>query len=49
MHDLHAARVALAREYKTAGMDATVEVENFDNLTADQLNDEVAYLSDFQG
>ncbi len=49
MHDLHAARVALAREYKTAGMDATVEVENFDSLTADQLRDEVVYLSDFQG
>jgi hypothetical protein len=49
MHDLHAARVALAREYKTAGLDATVEIDDFDNLTADQLDDEVAYLADFQG
>jgi len=49
MQSLHDARVALAREYKTAGMDATVEVEDFDNMTADQLRDELTYLADYQG
>jgi hypothetical protein len=36
-------------EFATAGMDATIEVENFDSLKADQLRDEVAYLADYQG
>ena len=49
MHDLHAARVALAREYRAAGIDATVEIDGFDNLTAAELADEVVYLADFQG
>jgi hypothetical protein len=43
------ARMNCIAEFATAGLDATVEIDDFDNLTADQLDDEVAYLADFQG
>ena len=43
------ARMECIAEFATAGMDATIEVENFDSLKADQLRDEVAYLADYQG
>jgi hypothetical protein len=36
-------------EYATAGLDAAVEIDGFDRLTAEQYSDEVAYLADFQG
>jgi hypothetical protein len=47
--ELRDARVRCIAEHATAGLDATVEVENFDALTAAELADEVAYLADFQG
>lgn len=43
------ARMNCLEQFAIAGMDARIEVENFDSLTADQLRDEVVYLSDFQG
>jgi hypothetical protein len=36
-------------EHATAGIDAAVEIDGFDGLTADQYRDEVTYLSDYQG
>jgi hypothetical protein len=36
-------------EHATAGLDAAVEIEGFDRMTADQYRDEVIYLSDYQG
>jgi len=36
-------------EHATAGIDAAVEIEGFDAMTADQYRDEVTYLSDYQG
>jgi hypothetical protein len=47
--ELRDARVRCIAEHATAGIDATVEVENFDTLTAAELADEVVYLADFQG
>ena len=44
-----AAREAARREFATAGIDAAVEIEGFDAMTADQYRDEVTYLSDYQG
>ncbi|NBW23651.1 MAG: hypothetical protein EBR82_88475 [Caulobacteraceae bacterium] len=44
-----AAREAARREFATAGLDAAVEIEGFDTMTADQYRDEVTYLSDYQG
>lgn len=46
---IEAARDAARREFATAGLDAAVEIDGFDRLTADQLRDEVTYLSDYQG
>jgi hypothetical protein len=36
-------------EHATAGLDAAVEIDGFDTMTADQYRDEVTYLSDYQG
>lgn len=49
MHDVYAARQTLIREYASAGLDARVEIDGFDNLTAEQLTDEITYLSDYTG
>jgi hypothetical protein len=46
---LNDARVRCITEHESAGIDATVEVENFDTLTAAELDDEVVYLADYQG
>lgn len=49
MHDVWAARENLRREYATAGLDPTVEIEGYLDMDADQLRDELAYLADYQG
>jgi hypothetical protein len=36
-------------EHATAGIDATVEIDHFDRMTAEQLDAETIYLSDYQG
>ena len=46
---IEAARDAARREFATAGLDAAVEIDGFDRMTAGQLRDEVTYLSDYQG
>ena len=42
-------REQVIAEYSAMGLDARVEIDNFDTLTAEQLSDELTYLSDFQG
>ena len=42
-------RMRCIEDYATAGLDATIEVDNFESLTAEQLDDEVVYLGDYQG
>lgn len=49
MHDVYAAREALEREYRTAGLDAATEIDGFATMTAEELRDEMTYLSDYQG
>jgi hypothetical protein len=49
MHDIHAARMALRREYVAGGLDADVEIDGLLEMTADQLRDELSYLGDYQG
>ena len=49
MHDIHAARMTLRREYVAGGMDADVEIDGLLDMNADQLRDELAYLGDYQG
>jgi hypothetical protein len=46
---LNDARMRCILEYAAAGIDATVEIDDFDTLTAAELADEVAYLADYQG
>ena len=46
---LIAAQHRCRTEYATAGLDATIEIESFEKLTAEQLDDEVVYLGDYQG
>lgn len=43
------ARIEVVSAFAVAGLDATVEVENFDRLSAEQLRDQITYLSDYQG
>ena len=43
------ARVRCLTEHAAAGIDATVEIEGFEHLTAAELADEVVYLADYQG
>jgi hypothetical protein len=43
------AKMSCLAEHAAAGIDATVEIDSFDNLTAAELADEVAYLADYQG
>lgn len=47
--DRIAALAALRAAYAAQGLDADAEVEGIDTMTADQLRDEVTYLSDHQG
>lgn len=49
VHDRITARAVCIEEHATAGLDAAVEIDGFDRLTADQYRDEVTYLSDYQG
>lgn len=35
--------------YRQIGSDARLEIDGFDTMTADQLNDELVYLADYQG
>jgi hypothetical protein len=44
-----AARAAVIDGYREIGGDAALEVENFGRLTTAELNDQLAYLADFQG
>ncbi len=44
-----AARAAVIDGHREIGSDAAIEVENFDRLTTAQLNDELAYIADYQG
>ncbi len=46
---LLAARAAVRAEYAVAGLDADVEIDGFDTMTAEQLRDELTYLGDYQG
>ena len=39
----------LLAAYRDLGLDAREEVENIDNLTTDELLDEVQYVADYQG
>lgn len=43
------ARREVIAECVAMGIDPFVEIDNFGKLTADQLHDELAYLSDHQG
>ena len=43
------ARNAVIDGHREIGSDAAEEVENFDRLTTEELNDQLAYLADFQG
>jgi hypothetical protein len=43
------ARNAVIDGHREIGSDAAIEVENFDRLTTAQLNDELAYIADYQG
>lgn len=44
-----AALAALRAAYAAQGLDADAEVDGIDTMTADQLRDELTYLSDYQG
>ena len=44
-----AIREAVAAAYRQIGADATVDIENFETLGAEQLSDELTYLADYQG
>jgi hypothetical protein len=41
--------IELRAAYETAGLDAAEEVPGIDSMTAQQLRDQITYLSDFQG
>lgn len=43
------ARAAVRAAFATAGLDADVEIDGFDTMTAGQLADEITYLGDYQG
>lgn len=43
------ARERCIAEFTAAGLDAAVEVSGFARMTAEQLREEVTYLSDHQG
>ena len=43
------ARNAVIDGHREIGSDASLEIENFDRLTTAELNDQLAYLADFQG
>jgi hypothetical protein len=44
-----AAWIELRAAYETAGLDAAEEIPGIDSMTAQQLRDQITYLSDFQG
>lgn len=44
-----AMRRAVLDAYAEAGADATVDCQNFETLTVDQLRDELIFLADYQG
>lgn len=48
-YELAEALAALRAAYAAQGLDADAEVDGIDTMTADQLRDEVTYLSDYQG
>jgi hypothetical protein len=43
------ARNAVIDGHREIGSDAAIEVENFDRLSTAELNDQLAFLADFQG
>lgn len=47
--DRLAAWIELRAAYETAGLDAAEENPGIDSMTAQQLRDQITYLSDFQG
>jgi len=49
MQDIHAARMALRREYVVAGLDADIEIDGFLGMDAQRLRCEFEYLADYQG
>lgn len=49
VHRLLVAREAVAQACENIGADARVDIDSFDDLTVDQLDDELTYLADYQG
>jgi len=49
MHDVFSARRRIVKAYAEMGLDAAIEIDGFDAMTADQLSDELTYFADYQG